>query len=89
MQIFAIVINFEVTPIGFWLVSKNKNEVYTPGGEWFKKYFTKKNLRDGWERIDHSVLVYGYGVDNKVKKYWRIQNSWGTMFGNNGRVKII
>eukprot|EP01017_Pseudomicrothorax_dubius_P006970 TRINITY_DN120_c0_g1_i1.p1 TRINITY_DN120_c0_g1~~TRINITY_DN120_c0_g1_i1.p1 ORF type:complete len:539 (+),score=148.03 TRINITY_DN120_c0_g1_i1:139-1755(+) len=40
-----------------------------------------------WEKVDHSVLCYGWGEENG-EKYWMLQNSWGEMWGDNGRFKM-
>eukprot|EP00429_Kryptoperidinium_foliaceum_P016416 CAMPEP_0176042682 /NCGR_PEP_ID=MMETSP0120_2-20121206/21179_1 /TAXON_ID=160619 /ORGANISM="Kryptoperidinium foliaceum, Strain CCMP 1326" /LENGTH=540 /DNA_ID=CAMNT_0017376091 /DNA_START=96 /DNA_END=1718 /DNA_ORIENTATION=- len=47
-------------------------------------------LRTGdqeWERVDHAVLLVGWGVDNG-QKYWKIQNSWGPDWGEDGFFRI-
>jgi len=41
-----------------------------------------------WERVDHSTVLVGYGVENG-KEYWLIQNSWGDDWGENGYFRIV
>jgi cathepsin C len=42
-----------------------------------------------WRKVDHSVLLVGWGYDEKLKeKYWLIQNSWGSNWGDEGFFKI-
>jgi len=44
-----------------------------------------------WYKVDHAVLVVGYGVDKtgpEPKKYWLVQNSWGRDWGEDGYIRV-
>ena len=42
-----------------------------------------------WQKVDHSVLLVGWGEDVNLKeKYWILQNTWGPKWDENGYFKI-
>lgn len=66
-----------------------KSGVYqSPISSWV----TKKTKKPEWQKVDHSMVLVGWGVE-KIKgkniKYWLLQNSWGTAWGDNGFIKFI
>lgn len=74
-------------PIVQALVSQGPAVVSVDGNNWFDY---KQGVFDGCDKdavLGHAVLLKGYGED-AGKKYWRIQNSWGYDWGENGHIRL-
>ena len=39
--------------------------------------------------INHAIVIVGYGQDANGTKYWKIRNSWGNYWGENGYFKLL
>ena len=87
LQNGPIVINFQ-PGTGFQMIGDSADKVFVPSRDYVEHRASRKNFDDGWERVGHSVLIYGYGKDDEGRKFWKMQNSWGSGWGNDGKTNV-
>ena len=67
------------------VVSPGFNSKYSLTEPSIKTYTSFASVAEN--NTDHAVLVIGYGTQNGIG-YWLIKNSWGTLWGEKGFIKI-
>jgi KDEL-tailed cysteine endopeptidase len=53
--------------------------------QFYSKGIVTKGCHDN---LDHGVLLVGYGTD-KGTNFWKIKNSWGTWWGEDGFIRVV
>jgi cathepsin C len=90
MEKGPVVMNFEPT-YEFMYYERGIYHSKEPAG-WIRDHQAKPDwvIRDcnyhtpfTKEKVDHSVLCYGWGEENG-EKYWLLLNSWGSDWGESG-----
>lgn len=74
-------------PLKHALVNEGPVVVAVDANNWFNY---ESGIFDGCSKdaiLGHAVLVRGYG-DDGGRKYWQIQNSWGSDWGEKGFIRI-
>jgi len=53
-----------------------------------KATLSEANLECNPSKVNHAVLIVGYGVYDGIS-YWKIRNSWGSIWGEQGHFRIV
>lgn len=77
-------------PVGIAIKAPAELQVYESGvftPLWNVSSETLRSAHSFWQKTNHAVLLVGYDVlhiDGEKVPVWRIQNSWGETWGDNG-----
>ncbi|GAB6027979.1 hypothetical protein CHUAL_002205 [Chamberlinius hualienensis] len=63
---------------GYILMARNKNNMCG--------VYVDPACNNKPDKLNHALLVVGYGTDPKGSDYWIVRNSWGVCWGNNGYI---
>jgi len=78
----------QAEPLMQALVQDGPVVVAVDGNNWFDY---SNGVFDGCSKdsiLGHAVLAKGYGQEDG-RKYWRIQNSWGAQWGEDGHIRLL
>jgi cathepsin C len=78
-----LVVDFEPAD-DFMFYSDGIYKSAKPNGRAWDKTATAEE----WQKVDHAVVVVGWGEEDGVK-YWKIQNSWGEDWGEDGFFRMV
>jgi cathepsin L len=56
--------------------------------EWFSYDSGVFSFNDCGSDVNHAVLLVGYGTDEQGGDYWKVQNSWGSTWGEDGFIRL-
>ncbi|OQR88106.1 cysteine protease family C01A [Achlya hypogyna] len=61
-------------------------------GAGFRHYgggiYDARDCKSDGVTVDHAVMLMGYGETDDGQLYWIVRNSWGTMWGENGQMRM-
>ncbi|CAD6216875.1 unnamed protein product [Miscanthus lutarioriparius] len=71
-----------------WRVYKQPVSVVVEANRAFKRYSEGVFTGPCGTRLNHAVLVVGYGTTANGVNYWIVKNSWGKGWGENGYIRM-
>jgi len=70
-------------PLGISLDASHDSFTFYSSGV----YYEPKCSAD-YDDLDHAMVLVGYGTDAKSGDYWLVKNSWSTLWGDGGYIKV-
>ena len=70
------------------LVDKGPLAIAVAASGW--AFYEKGVFKSDDAKVNHAVLLVGYGIDEDTgEKYYKIRNSWGQHFGEDGYIRVL